>query len=314
MIKLKKRVFITGGFGQDGKIITKLLEKEKINLHIIAKSKKTIQKNKKYFIKSDLLDNKKIEKIFKELKPDIVVHLASNNPSYNEHNHKLFYKNNLLATKNIFYSTFKANKSAKFINCSSSQIFKKKSGTVSEKSKLLPTTDYTKFRIDSHKLMVEYKKKHKIQYSNVILFNHDSIFRNKKFIIPRIARAILEKKTKFLNEIIKSNISSDFSHAEDICIAIKKLMFSKLNLDTIILSSNKLTSLNEIILYIIKKNKLDIKISYQKFIAKGLIGNNKLAKKELKWSTKKNIYHAANEIYQSYKNLSLKNTINKNNY
>ena len=82
MIKLKKRVFITGGFGQDGKIITKLLEKEKINLHIIAKSKKTIQKNKVYFIKSDLLDNKKIEKIFKKLKPDIVVHLASNNPSY----------------------------------------------------------------------------------------------------------------------------------------------------------------------------------------------------------------------------------------
>jgi hypothetical protein len=33
---------------------------------------------------------------------------------------------------------------------------------------------------------------------------------------------------------------------------------------------------------------------------KGLIGNNYLAKKELKWNHKKNIYISAAEIYKHY--------------
>ena len=171
------------------KLLPNFLKKKKISLNIINKSKKSIKKNKINFIKSDLLNKKKIEKIFAKNKPDIVLHLASNNPSYKESSYKQFYKKNLLATKNIFYSTFKANKDAKFIYCNSSQIFKKKNGIVNEKSKLSATTSYTKFRIDSHNLMLKYKKKHKIQYSNVILFNHDSQFRNKKFIYTQNSKS-----------------------------------------------------------------------------------------------------------------------------
>ena len=86
------------------------------------------------------------------------------------------------------------------------------------------------------------------------------------------------------------NIASDFSHAEDICIAIKKLMFNKLNLDTIILSSGKITCLNEIIIHIIKRNKLNIKIQFDKIKPKGIIGNNKFAKQKLQWRPKKKYF------------------------
>ncbi len=296
-----KNVFITGGLGQDGKILSKLLDKKKINLNILTKSNKEIKNKKITYIKSNLLNKKKLESIFTKNKPDIVLHLGANNPSYNEDSFKLFFKDNKLTTKNIFFSTFKANKKAKFIFCSSSQIFQKKNGTVNEKSKVMSTSDYTKFRIDSHNMMLKYKKKNKIQYTNVILFNHDSKFRNKKFIIPRICKAIISKKTNFLNKIIKANISSDYSHAEDICNGLSKLMFSRLNLDKIILSSNKITSLNDIILYLIKKNNLKINVKYRKIKVKGLKGNNKLAKSKLKWSPKFNIFKAANEIYKFYK-------------
>jgi GDP-D-mannose dehydratase len=298
---LIKNVFITGGLGQDGKILSKLLDKKKINLNILTKSNKEIKNKKITYIKSNLLNKKKLESIFTKNKPDIVLHLGANNPSYNEDSFKLFFKDNKLTTKNIFFSTFKANKKAKFIFCSSSQIFQKKNGTVNEKSKVMSTSDYTKFRIDSHNMMLKYKKKNKIQYTNVILFNHDSKFRNKKFIIPRICKAIISKKTNFLNKIIKANISSDYSHAEDICNGLSKLMFSRLNLDKIILSSNKITSLNDIILYLIKKNNLKINVKYRKIKVKGLKGNNKLAKSKLKWSPKFNIFKAANEIYKFYK-------------
>ena len=296
---MTKNVFITGGLGQNGKILTKLLKKKKINLSILFKGKKSNQKDGVRFISSNLLNKKELDKIFNKTKPDIVLHLASNNPSYGEKNHNLFFKENYKATKNIFYSTFNNNIKAKFIFCSSSQIFDKKNGLVNEKSKTRVTTDYTKFRIDSDNLMLKYKQKNKIKYTNAILFNHDSKFRNKKFIIPKIIIAILNKNNIFLNNIIKRNIFADFSHAEDVCSALYKLMFSKTNLDKIIISSNRKTSLNRIIYDVIKKNNLKSNIKFKKYkIKKSLIGNNKLAKKTLKWYPKKNIFIAANEIYK----------------
>jgi len=194
---LNKNVFITGGVGQDGQILTILLKKKKINLTIFYKGKKPINQIGVKYIKENLSNKKKIDTLFKKIKPDIVLHLAANNPSYNEKNYKVFFKENFLATKNIFYSTFGANKKARFIFCSSSQIFQKKNGLVNEKSKMISKTDYTKFRIKSDLMMLKYKKEEKINYTNAILFNHDSIFRNKKFILPRIVSAIIKKDYVF---------------------------------------------------------------------------------------------------------------------
>ena len=42
-----KNIFITGGLGQDGQILTRLLKNRKINLNFFAKKKSlTIKKNK----------------------------------------------------------------------------------------------------------------------------------------------------------------------------------------------------------------------------------------------------------------------------
>lgn len=298
---MTKNVFITGGLGQDGQILINILKKRKINLTILSKTKKSNTLGNVEFIKENLLNKRRLDLIFIKKKPDIVLHLASNNPSFNEANYKIFFRENFIATKNIFNSTFEANQNAKFIFCSSSQIFKKKSGIVTEKSQNIITTDYTNFRIKSDNMMLKYKTKKKINYTNAILFNHDSKFRNKKFLLPRIIISIIKKDIIFLKNIMKLNIFSDFSHAEDICNGLYKLMFSNLNKDKLIFSSGKNTSINKIIEYVIKKNKLKIDIIFnKKKIKKGLIGNNYLAKKELKWNHKKNIYISAAEIYKHY--------------
>ena len=298
---MTKNVFITGGLGQDAQILINILKKKKINLTILSRTKKSKTLGNVKFIKENLLNKKRLDLIFIKKKPDIVLHLASNNPSFNETNYKIFFKENFLATKNIFNSTFQSNQNAKFIFCSSSQIFKKKSGVVTEKSQNIITTDYTNFRIKSDNMMLKYKKKKKINYTNAILFNHDSKFRNKKFLLPRIIISIIKKDIVFLKNIMKLNIFSDFSHAEDICNGLYKLMFSNINKDKLIFSSGKTTSINKIIEYVIKKNKLKIDIIFnEKKIKKGLIGNNYLAKKELKWNHAKNVYIAATEIYKHY--------------
>ncbi len=288
--------------GQDGQILSRLLKIKQINLYLLVR--KLIKTEKKIkLIQVDLKKKTQIKQTFSKIRPDIIVHLASNNPSFGEKNKKKFYNENLIITKNLFDTVFKINSKAKFIFCSSSQIFKSKKGSVNEKSKTLSRTDYTKFRIESDRYMLLFKKKFNIKYTNAILFNHDSIYRNKKFILPRIVNSILDKNYTFIQKILNENIHGDFSHAEDICNGIVKLIFTDLNLDKVIFSSNKLTSLNLIIFNLLKKNKDNISIFKKNFINKKLniIGDNKIAIKNLKWKIKKNIHIAANELYNFYK-------------
>jgi GDPmannose 4,6-dehydratase len=297
---LKKNLFITGGSGQDGIILNKLFKyNKKYNLFNIVDKKKKIKNHNTLVI--NLLNKEKIDNLFKSKNPDIVLHLGSKNPSFFEKSYKIFYKNNLKCAENLFYSTFEHNNNAKFFFCNSSQIFKKKYGKVNEKSLMRETSDYTRFRIIAHKQMLKYKKKKKINYTNIILFNHDSIFRNKKFILPRIIIALSKKNYSYIQKIINSNISADFSHAVDICEGIKKIILSPKNLDNIILSSNRITKINDIIKYIIRKNQIKNNLKFNsKVKSESLFGDNSFAKKIINWKPKKNIFLAAKEMYEFY--------------
>ena len=302
-----KNLFITGGLGQDGTIIRHILKKNKrIKVYSIVENKKKFKK-KNNLIKLNLLNKNQIRNTFSKIRPDIIIHLGSKNPSFHQKNYKKYFQHNMITTKNIFFTAFEKNNNTKFIFCNSSHIFKKRSGMVNEKSKFFYNkkrlnSDYSKFRLKCHQLMINYKKKKNINYTNAILFNHDSIFRNKKFLIPRISHAIKKKKYNFLKEIINENISADFSHAKDICQGLIKISLSKKNIDNIILSSGKVTKINDIIKFIIKKEKilLPFKINSKKKI-KGLMGNNSLAKKKFNWYPKKNIFQASLEIYKNDK-------------
>ena len=99
----------------------------------------------------------------------------------------------------------------------------------------------------------------------------------------------------------------DYSHAEDICDALIKILFFKKRINKIILSSGKKTHINDIIKYLIKKNKLDLNLNFNNIKKKYcIIGNNNYAKKTLKWKIKKNIFLAAQEIFKKNKKLKLK--------
>ncbi len=296
-----KNIFITGGLGQDGQILTKiLLSKKKYQVFVFGKKKIFSIKKRINFIKSNLLNKKKLENIFKKNPPNVIVHLAANNPAYEEISYKKFYKENILGSKNLFFSSHKYNPKLKFIFATSSQIFKKKKGTVTENSEKKIVRDYTKFYV---KFRIEFDKfmlNQNINYSCLIFFNHDSIYRSKKFLFPRLIEAIKKRNKKFLNEILNYNIHGDFSHAEDICNAIYKVILTKKRIKRLILSSNNCTSINDIVKYVIKKNKVNLKLNFKtKNEKKCLKGNNRLAKKILKWKPKKSSFIAADEIYKN---------------
>ena len=202
MILKKKNIIITGALGQDGTILSKLLDTRKYKIIGFVRSSKGKKIKNVTYKRINLLKKNSISKTINDLKPIALVHFGSENPSFYESNKlkKDFYQKNFKSTKNLI-DCFVKFKSGKLILIGSSQMYKDKNIRINLKTKFTPSTPYTRFRIDSFKYMIKQKRKHKSNMVMAILFNHDSIYRNKKFLIPRLVKIIKSKNFNKLQEI-----------------------------------------------------------------------------------------------------------------
>ena len=300
-----KKVIITGALGQNGKIISKIYSKKNYQvLGFVKKKQKGKIKGIRYF-NNNLLNKKKIEKHLYQIKPNIILHLASKNDSYSKRlkkdNYKSNYIYNLKITKNLVDVIIKTGIKSKLIFAGSSVMFSnQKKSIVSEKDKFGSREFYGKYKIDAHNY-IHLKTNKKFKATTVILFNHDSVYRNKKFLIPRLIEAVKKKKIKFIKKIFIENINGDFSHAEDICKGIYKVSINNKNIKSIILSSGKRFYLNSLLKYFIKKNKIDLQISKNQIKKNSenykFLGSNLLAKKLINYKPQKNLMVAAKKIF-----------------
>ena len=297
MIK-KKNIVITGVSGQDGQILSNILLKKKYNIIGIVKKIPKAKKNKIKFKKINLLNYNELSKFLDNCKLKSLIHLGTENPNYLELKKKVdFYKKNLTATKNLIDYFSKRQIDKRLILIGSSQMYGNKKKKVNLNSRFKPINSYAKFRVEAYNYMLKSKRKYKSNMMTAILFNHDSKYRKKKFLIPRLIKIIKKKQIKKLRSIYEENISGDFSHAEDICNGLYKLLLLKSCPDKLIFSSNKRTYINEIIHNLIKINKSKINLNTD--ILKNTftpVGDNRLTKKILNWKQKKNIFVAAREL------------------
>lgn len=297
-MKKNKNVVITGALGQDGIILSKLLIKKKYNIYgVVKKLNKKKIKGVNYST-VNILDYRRFSNYIKKVKPHALLHLGTENPNYLELKKKKdFYKKNLKTTKNLidYFSKYFPNK--KLILIGSSQMYGPSSKKVNLNSEFNPGNSYARFRVESYNYMVKRKKIDNSKMVTAILFNHDSSFRKKKFLIPRLIKLIKLKNFNKLDKIYETNISGDFSHAEDICYGLYKLMISKYSPDKLIFSSNKRTYINDIIYLLLKKNKIKYNFTNKvKSNSSTPIGDNKFTSRLLNWSHKKNIFVAAKEL------------------
>jgi len=299
---MKKKIILTGGLGQDGIILNNLLIKKNYFIYSIINKKKPVKKFlNTVYLNTNLFNFNAIDKLIKKIKPYAIIHLASKNVSAEKSKNmrnKIFYKKNFLMTKNLINSIIANDKKIKFIFSGSSQMFMKKKGIVDENSRFMPDSFYSKYKIDAHKYIISKKKKYNLNVSTAIFFNHDSKYRNQKFLLPRLAQYLSKNKISLIKKIYQENISGDFSHADDICNGLYLLLKSNKNPDKIIFSSNKISFINKLIRHGLKKFKIKIKLKIKKNKSPKLIGNNSLAKKLLNWKIKKNVYLVFDEIFQ----------------
>ena len=155
-----KKIFITGGAGYVGSILTPYLLDKGYSvtvLDLMIYGEDVLQKHKNLeIITGDIRDTKLLEK--KIPSHDTLIHLAciSNDPSF-ELNPKLGKSINLDAFEPLVEISKKSSVS-RFIYASSSSVYGiKKEQNVNETMSLEPLTDYSKFKADCEKILFKYK-------------------------------------------------------------------------------------------------------------------------------------------------------------
>lgn len=157
-----KKIFITGGAGYVGAVLTPYLLSKgyKVTvLDLMIYGSNNIKKNLNLkLIKGDIRDTNLLKKIIPG--NDVVVHLAciSNDPSF-ELNPELGKSINLDAFTPLVEIS-KKSKVKRFIYASSSSVYGVKNHkNVQEAVKLEPLTDYSKYKAECEKILKKYKSK-----------------------------------------------------------------------------------------------------------------------------------------------------------
>lgn len=155
-----KKIFITGGAGYVGSVLTPYLLSKGFKvtvLDLMIYGSSVLSKNKNLtIIKGDIRDENLLNKILPN--HDAVIHLAciSNDPSF-ELNPKLGKSINLDAFEPLVKIS-KKNSIKRFIYASSSSVYGiKKEKDVDELKSLEPLTDYSRFKAECEKTLLKYE-------------------------------------------------------------------------------------------------------------------------------------------------------------
>ena len=259
---------IVGGSGQFGITLAQILLKKKhyvvITTRNLQKTKKKIQiKNKKLkIVKLDILKHNEIINIFKKYKPNYIFYFAGlSSPGMSFKRPKETYLSNYTGCKN-FLEIIKLKKiNCKFLNASSCEIFAKTHKKLNINSKKGPISPYGKSKLLSFNLSKDFRNNHKLKTYNAIIFNTESIYREKYFLIPKMCLAAISayknnNKTYFGN----LNISREWNWCDE---QVKYMLrFLSKKPQDFMLSNQKTFSAKEMLAYAFNFFDLD----YKKFV------------------------------------------------
>tara|TARA_B100000674_G_C37892098_1_gene939500 strand:+ start:408 stop:1367 length:960 start_codon:yes stop_codon:yes gene_type:complete len=221
---MKKKIsIIVGGSGQFGISLSKILLKKKhiviITTRNIIKAKKKISyKNKNLkIVRLNILKTNQINSLIKQYSPFQIFYFASqSSPSISFKKKEETYLSNFKGCLNFLKIIHKNKLNCKFINASSSEIFAETKKKININSKKKPISPYGKSKLLSFNKTKEYRDKKKLNAYNAIIFNTESIYRNKNYLIPKICLAAIKafkrnKKTYFGN----INVSREWNWSDE---------------------------------------------------------------------------------------------------
>ncbi len=296
-----KTAIITGITGQDGAYLSKLLLEKNykvIGLHRDKKSN-SFQKldylnitSRIIFDVCDLCDLSSVLNIINKYEPQEIYNLASQSSVGLSFLSPIATLNfNILSVANILESIKTINKSIKFYQASSSEMFgSANSLPFTENSIFHPVSPYGISKASSHWITVNYRESFGLFTTSGILFNHESYLRSNGFIIKKIIKTAIEisKGKKRYLEVGNIEIKRDFGYAPKYVEAMYLMMQHEIPDDYIICSGVSI-SIKRVIFYIfdklnIPRDRIEInKDLYRPNEITNIYGTSNKAKHVLKW-------------------------------
>lgn len=301
----KKNVLILGISGQDGSYLAHYLLQKKYRVIGISRKQKNIKNHLKLNIKNKIIiknfnyiDYKSLEKVIVTYKVDEIYFFAGQ-PKPNISNNKIIETlySNVIPVYNIIDIIIKHNKKIKFFNSSSCEIFKATKKSLNENSIKEPNSIYALSKLISFEMVKFFREKFSLKICSGILFHHESILREKDFILKKIISGVSEikkNKMKYLT-LGDINISRDWGWAPEY-VRLMHLILNRNKIDDYIIATGKTTKLREILKKIFQYYAINLRgrIKYEKnlfrkFDSKIRKANIHKIKKDLKWIPKYNI-------------------------
>ena len=257
-----EKVLITGISGQDGLFLTKNLLQESPSLKIYGISRRNkildFERKIKYLgiedtrnirvSNIDLLNKEEIKNFINTHKFTKIYNLTGPSSVYDsvKKPEETFY----IITKifeNLIEVILDKKTDLSFFQASSSEMFgKSNSKILTEESEFLPNSPYAKAKLYNHNMVIDLSKE--LDIKSGIMFNHESEFRDSKYLFSKIIKGAKDIKNKKIKKITVGslNYERDWLFAGDVTKAIIKITKSGKK-NSYVISSGKSHSIEYLI-------------------------------------------------------------------
>jgi GDPmannose 4,6-dehydratase len=241
-----KKALIVGCSGQDGKLITEYLTEKQyevtgIDKGIFLKDNSVVNKN------ADITNPEEILEIIRDSKPDEIYYLAAYHHSSEEKissDSILFsesYKINVFGLINFLEAIRLHSEKTKLFYAGSSLIFgDTEIGIADENSQCNPDSIYGLTKYDGMQICRYYRRIYNLFASVGIMFNHESVFREEKFLSQKIVKSAVRIKNGSLEKLVIGDLSieTDWGYAPDY-VRAAHMIFNLNEPDDFIIASGK---------------------------------------------------------------------------
>jgi len=320
---VKKRIIVTGGLGFIGSNLIDLLLKKNfqvINIDKVTYSSnfyntKEYKNNKNYkFIKCDLNNKNKLQKILNKFKPVCIFNLAAEtHVDRSIDGPENFIKSNILGVFNlleIFKKYSKKNSKSKLIHISTDEVYGDVlKGRSNEDYPYKPSSPYAASKASSDHLVYSYVRTYKLPAIITNCSNNYGPKQHPEKLLPKLIYNII--KNKSLPIYGKGLNSREWVYVTDHCEALIKI-FQKGKVGNFYNIGSNINKTNiEIVKSLIKIAKKNIKIGKNVKInfvkdrpghdVRYALNSKKIAKK-IKWKPKINLNEGINLTFKWYLN------------
>jgi GDPmannose 4,6-dehydratase len=196
-----RRSLVIGVNGQDGSYMAEALLRRGYTVVGVGRddASRYLSPTKGFtYEKSDIRDLDSFEDLVRRAAPDVAFHFAAVHGAagfeYEPVWRDMMAVNALSLHVLLEYARLRS-RSLRIIYAGSAKMFPSPLvGTIDESTPAKPTCLYSIGKIASRDLVMQYRDKHGVAATNLVLFNHDSLRRPPNYFLPMIARSIVEAK------------------------------------------------------------------------------------------------------------------------